>query len=70
MRHNMNTIRARHQQRAVNQTVTRKGAEGFGQATQKAVAEALNTVQGGTAYPVFILGLHDPDDPDTPRWIP
>jgi hypothetical protein len=70
MRHDLNTMRASHQRRAVNQTVVRAGAANFAQTAQKANSETLNTTQDGTAYPVFILGLHDPDDPETPRWIP
>lgn len=69
MRHNLNTIANQHAARAISQKVIRSGAEGFSQATQKAQTERLNTSQGGTAYPVFIAGLHDPDDTETPRWV-
>ncbi len=70
MRYNLNTIRNQQSARAISQKVVRPGAADFSQATQKSVSETLNTSQGGTAYPVFIAGLHDPDDTEIERWIP
>jgi hypothetical protein len=29
----------------------------------------LFTTQSGTNYPIFILGLDNPDDPNKPRWV-
>ena len=69
MRYNLNTIRNQHSARAISQKVVRAGAADFSQATQRTASESLNTTQGGTAYPVFIVGLHDPDDTETARWV-
>lgn len=32
--------------------------------------EELTATLGGTVYPVFVLGAHDPDDTDTDRVVP
>lgn len=44
---------------------------GVGQRAGRRVEERKLTVTvGGTEYPIFILGAHDPDDTATARYVP
>lgn len=63
-------LQLRQQQRAVNRTVVRAGAVTTTASLAGVAEEKLHIEVGGTAYPVFILGLHDPDDPDVERYVP
>lgn len=33
-------------------------------------AEVLTVEEGGKHYPVFVLGIHNPDDASVERWVP
>lgn len=64
-------IAAEHNARVVlgSRMVIARGTQRIGSMTG-GTAAAMYTSVGGTAYPVFILGIHDPDDAITARWVP
>ena len=71
MRITLQTLTNTHAQRGViSRRVIRGGQAGEALASSPSATqgEQLSTTQGGTVYPVFILGVHDIDD-STVRWV-
>lgn len=64
-------IAAEHNARIVigSRTIVARGTHPTNSATGGTAAPMLAT-SGGTVYPMFILGIHDPDDLVTARWVP
>jgi len=63
-------IQLRQQTRLANQVIVRAGAVTRTATAIGAEEEKLHIEVSGTAYPVFVVGLHDPDDPDVSRYVP
>ncbi len=63
-------IIASHEARAVSRQVVRPGGEAISQVLKPASKEALFVSVGGTAYPVFILGLNDIDSISPLYYVP
>ena len=74
MRIGLNEIAARHSQKIAANIggVVRGGDAGKKLAADvnATQGEQLNVSVGGTAYPVFVLSVHDIDDPIVSRYVP
>lgn len=68
----LESIYRAHQTRLVSKVEIQPGGEALAQMSeaQTVSRESLRTTQGGTVYPVFVVGLHNPDDTEVVRWIP
>jgi hypothetical protein len=67
---NLTTIYLNHQQRLQSRPKVRKGGEALLTLPYESVTELGQGGGGGLNLPIFVPGVHDPDDTSVTRWIP